>query len=391
MNAILESPLFLPLLLTALLVLGFPLVVGYLVYVERKVLADFQARLGPMRVGPHGLLQAIADAVKLLLKEDIVPAQADGAIFRLAPLVSTFTGLSSLAVLPFSAKLFVVDVNVGLLLIASFGSLNVLGMTLGGWASNSHYSLLGSLRGAAQMVSYEVALTLALLVPVMGAGSLSMTAIVQAQQDQGVWFAFGNFGAMFLAFFVFFMASTAEANRIPFDLPEAEGELVGGFHTEYSGFRWALFMLGEYANTFVVCAVAVVLFFGGWLRPFPSAAWLEIPLDRGIPLAVLAGGGLATLRLVRRVPGRVQRLSLAGVGAALIAIAILFQLPPVHEWLIGPFWFFLKLGVFLYVLFWFRATFPRFRYDQLMDIGWRRLIPLALLTLAVNAVLGMLL
>ena len=252
----------------------FPLVAGYIVLVERKVLADFQVRLGPMRVGPHGLLQPIADALKLLLKEDIIPADADKAIFWIAPVISTFTALTAFAVLPFSQYIYRGRRQRGHAGDLAMSAVGILGIILGGWSSNSHYPLLGALRSAAQLVSYEVALSFALLSGVMVAGTLSMQGIVQAQQERGIWFIFDNYGFMIVPFVVYMIAATAETNRAPFDLPEAESELVAGFHTEYSGFRWALYFLAEYANIFVVSSVAVTLFWGGWLRPFPNVAWL---------------------------------------------------------------------------------------------------------------------
>src|ERR1019366_4006142 len=245
MQTVLNHPLFMPILVTLVIIGGVPLVAGYMSLVERKVLADFQVRLGPMRVGPHGLLQPIADAVKLLLKEDIIPAESDKAIFWFAPCASTITALSAFAVIPFAKSIFVADVNVGLLVVSAMSAVGILGIILGGWSSNSHYSLLGALRSAAQLVSYEVALAFALLSGVMLAGTLSMQGIVLAQQQRGVWFVFDNWGFMIVPFAVYIIAATAETNRAPFDLPEAESELVGGFHTEYSGFRWCLYFLAE--------------------------------------------------------------------------------------------------------------------------------------------------
>jgi len=273
METVLNNPWFAPMATMLVIVALFPLVAGYIVLIERKILADFQVRLGPMRVGPHGLLQPIADALKLLLKEDIVPTDADQGIFWAAPVISTFTGLTAFAVLPFAPKIFVADVNVGLLVISAMGAVGILGIILGGWSSNSHYSLLGALRSAAQLVSYEVALAFALLSGVMVAGTLSMQGIIKSQLDRGIWGIFDNYFFMIVPFAIYIIAATAETNRAPFDLPEAESELVAGFHTEYSGFRWALYMLAEYANIFVVSSVAVTLFWGGWLRPFPSVKW----------------------------------------------------------------------------------------------------------------------
>src|SRR5690348_13113475 len=270
MDAILSHPLFTPILVTLVVIALFPLVAGYIVLVERKILADFQVRLGPMRVGPHGLLQPLADALKLMLKEDIIPADADKAIFWFAPVISTFTGLTAFAVLPFAPTIYVADVNVGLLVISAMSAVGILGIILGGWSSNSHYPLMGALRSAAQLVSYEVALSFALVSGVMASGTLSMVGIVKAQQDRGIWFIFDNWAFMIVPFVVYIIAATAETNRAPFDLPEAESELVAGFHTEYSGFRWSLFFLAEYTAMLAVSSIAVTLWLGGWLRPFPS-------------------------------------------------------------------------------------------------------------------------
>src|SRR5262249_38776909 len=283
MQTVLSHPLFVPLVMTVIILAAFPLVAGYMVLLERKVLADLQVRLGPMRVGPHGFLQPLADALKLLIKEDIIPADADQALFWFAPCISVFTALTAFAVRPLCSPSFIADVNVGFLVISAMSAVGILGIILGGWSSNSHYPLLGALRSAAQLVSYEVALALAVLSGIMAAGTLSMVQIVKNQQAGHIWFVFDNFGFMIVPFVVYMVAAVAETNRVPFDLPEAESELVAGYHTEYSGFRWALFMLSEYASIFVVCAVMVTVFWGGWLRPFPNVAWLEIPMNYVLP------------------------------------------------------------------------------------------------------------
>jgi NADH-quinone oxidoreductase subunit H len=358
--------------------------------VERKVLADFQVRLGPMRVGPHGLLQPIADALKLLLKEDIIPADADKAIFWFAPCISTITGLLAFAVIPFAHNIYVADVNVGLLVISATSAVGILGIILGGWSSNSHYSLLGALRSAAQLVSYEVALAFALISAVMVAGTLSMQGVVQSQIDRGVWGIFANYGFMVVPFVLYLIAATAETNRAPFDLPEAESELVAGFHTEYSGFRWALYFLAEYANIFVISSVAVTLFWGGWLRPFPSVAWLEKPLNYGVPVILFAGSGLLTFTLVRKVVDPMQQKVLLGVVVLLVLIGAVMAIPMVNDAMIGLFWFLVKVSAIIYAMIWFRGTFPRYRYDQLMNIGWKVAIPVGMASVVVNAVLGML-
>ena len=389
MHAIFSNPWFTPLATTVVIIALFPLVVGYITLIERKILADFQVRLGPMRVGPHGLLQPIADALKLLIKEDIIPTDADQSIFWMAPVISTFTALTSLAVLPFTRTIFVADVNVGLLVISAMSAVGILGIILGGWASNSHYPLLGALRSAAQLVSYEVALAFALLSGVMMAGTLSMQGIVKAQLDRGVWFVFDNYGFMLVPFAVYLIAATAETNRAPFDLPEAKSELVAGFHTEYSGFRWALYFLAEYANIFVVSAVAVTLFWGGWLRPFPSIGWLTVPLNTIFPVVLFAASGLMTFPMVPRLKDPLQQKVLVGAALLLLLVAAVFAIPAVNGAVIGLFWFLLKVFSVIYLMIWFRGTFPRYRYDQLMNIGWNVAIPVGMAAVLVNAVLGM--
>ncbi len=390
MDSILANPLFWPFVLTVVIIGVFPLLAGYIVLVERKVLADIQVRLGPMRVGPHGLLQPIADAFKLLLKEDIVPAQADKGIFWVAPVISTFTALTAFAVVPFSEAVRVADVNVGVLIVSAMSAVGILGIILGGWSSNSHYPLLGSLRSAAQLVSYEVALSLGLLSGIMMAGTLSMVGIVKSQQERGIWIIFDNYGFMIVPFMVYLIAAIAETNRAPFDLPEAESELVAGFMTEYSGFRWALFFLAEYGNIVVVSSVAVTLFWGGWLRPFPSVGFLAIPLNYAFPVLLLAGSGLACFPLIKKLTERSQQLFLAVVALALIGAGAIFLIPMVNQAVIGPFWFFFKVATMVYIMIWIRGTFPRFRYDQLMNIGWKYMIPIGMGAIMVNAVLGML-
>ncbi len=317
--------------------------VTYMVLLERKVIAWAQSRLGPMRVGPHGVLQPIADAIKLLLKEDITPARADKWLFTLAPIMSLVPALIAFAVIPFGGSvrifgrdvpLFIADINVGLLYIVSITSIGVYGIILAGYASNSKYPLLASLRASAQLISYEVAVTMMLVSVIVTAGTLSMVGIVEAQLQHRAWFAF----VQPVALVVLFIGGLAETNRTPFDLAEAEQELTGGFHTEYSGMRFAMFFLAEYANMIVVSAVVATLFFGGWLRPFPNVGWLAF---------------------LGFIPG----------------------------WI----WFLLKCFVFLYVFIWIRATLPRYRYDQLMRLGWKVLIPVALVNLFVTATLKVLL
>jgi NADH-quinone oxidoreductase subunit H len=389
METVFSHPLFVPIVVTIVIIAVFPLVAGYITLLERKVLADFQVRLGPMRVGPHGLLQPIADALKLLLKEDIIPADADRSLFWIAPVISTFTALTSFAVLPFARNIFVADVNVGLLVVSAMSAVGILGIILGGWSSNSHYPLLGALRSAAQLVSYEVALAFALLSGVMAAGTLSMQGIVNAQLHRGVWFVFDNYLFMIVPFTVYMISAVAETNRAPFDLPEAESELVAGFHTEYSGFRWALYFLAEYANIFVVCSVAVTLFLGGWLRPFPSVPWLSIPMNFAFPIVLFAGSAVLTIPMVKRLIDPTQQKVLIAVVVLLFLVAALFAIPSVNAAVTGLFWFLFKVSCLIYLLIWFRGTFPRYRYDQLMNIGWKVMIPVGMAAVLINAVLGM--
>ncbi|MGB8801671.1 MAG: complex I subunit 1 family protein [Candidatus Acidiferrales bacterium] len=376
-------PYVLPVIYAVVIVAVLPLLAGYIVLMERKVMADMQARLGPMRVGPHGLLQPIADAVKLLLKEDIIPDKADRLMFWFAPLVSVTMALLAYSALAIGPAFQIADLNIGLLFILAISSLGIYGIVLGGWASNSHYSLLGALRSAAQLVSYETAAGLGLISVLMLAGSLSMKDIVQAQSDQGVWFGFSvPFG-----FFIYLVGSIAETNRAPFDLPEAESELVAGYMTEYSGFRWSLYFLAEYANMIIVAGIATTLFLGGWLRPgaryheqIPgtSIEWLD-----ALPALLTLGVALYCLSLVPKQPVKIQKVVMALVAGLCVIIAgvlagALFAPPGVMQGIHGAFWFMAKVFAYIYAFLWIRFTFPRYRFDQLMRLGWRFLIPLAL-------------
>jgi NADH-quinone oxidoreductase subunit H len=331
-----------PLIMVVTVLAAVLVTVMYIVLLERKVQAWVQVRLGPMRVGPHGILQPLADVLKLFAKEDITPARADKWVFTAAPIIVLVPALIAFAVIPFASGLTlfgisipgrIADVNVGLLYIISVAGIGIYGIILGGWASNSKYPLLASLRSSAQLISYEIAVTMTLVTVIMLSGTLSMVGIVDAQLSKGWWFAF----MQPVAFAIYVIGSLAETNRAPFDLPEAEQELVAGFHTEYSGMRFAFFFLAEYANMIVVSAVATTLFLGGWLQPFPN---------------------VAALSFLGLVPG----------------------------WA----WFMLKTFGFLYLFLWVRATFPRYRYDQLMRLGWKWLIPLAILNVVVTGLLKVL-
>ncbi len=370
-----------PLIVIVALVAVFPLVAGYIVLLERKVMADIQARLGPMRVGPYGLLQPIADAVKLLLKEDIIPTMADKWVFWISPVIPVVTGLVAFSVVPFSDTIYVTDTNIGLLFILAVSSVGILGIILGGWSSNSHYPLLGALRSTAQLVSYEVAMGFAIVGGLMVAGTLSMQGIVRAQLEQGMWFIFYQP----VAFFIYFVAALAETNRAPFDMPEAESEIVAGYHTEFSGFRFALYFLAEYSNIVIVCSIAVTLFLGGWLRPFPNIEALAF-LDY-MPVATMFGLGVLAFRSSPRQLRSMDKIAMAALGGLSILLAIaLLAVPGVLDFVKNFFWFTAKVFLAVYTFIWIRFTFPRYRYDQLMSVGWRFLIPLSIANVIVTGI-----
>jgi NADH-quinone oxidoreductase subunit H len=392
-----------------LVFLGLSVAVIAMNWLERKILAHMQVRLGPMRVGPHGLLQPIADAIKLLLKEDIMPAEADAFVFWMAPLIVVLAAFTVFVVVPFGPTHAITDMNIGILFMLGVSSLSVLGIVTAGWASNSHYPLIGALRSSAQMVSYEVAMGLAVVSVILltslhgfglygvgGAGTadtgtLSMIGIVQAQQEQGVWFIFKFFPLGLIGFFIFAVAMVAETNRAPFDLPEAESELTAGFHTEYSGFRWSLFFLAEYSAMIAVSSIAVTLWLGGWLRPFPNAlsgsTWdLAFSLFPGITfLGFAAICFFNTARMPKHPFFRVQTLGLAGFGAVLALIGLVLFIPPVRDRVGDVFWFSAKVAAFMYLYIWYRGTFPRYRFDQLMKVGWKILLPTGLGVLILTA------
>ena len=315
-------------LIKGIVILGVLLLtVAYLTFAERKFLGYMQVRLGPNRVGPKGWLQPIADGLKLFTKEDLVPGRAERFVFMLAPILIFAPAILVWAVIPFGEAFtiggveiqpFLADINIAVLFVLAVSTIGVYGIILGGWASNNKFSLMGGLRSAAQMVSYEVPMGFAVVSVLLMAGTLSLVGIVEAQRDFGLWFIFPGI----LGFGIYFVCGVAETNRNPFDLPEAEAELVAGFHTEYSGMKFAFFYLAEYANMLVVSSLAVILFFGGWNGPAPDSGFLS-------------------------------------------------GLMPVM-------WFFFKTWLLLFVFIWVRATLPRMRYDQLMTFGWKRLIPASL-------------
>jgi NADH-quinone oxidoreductase subunit H len=296
--------------------------VAYLTFFERKVIAAMQLRKGPNVVGPFGLLQPLADGVKLLAKETILPSGANKIVFLLAPMLTFVLSLIAWAVIPFGPDMVLADINVGVLYLFAISSLGVYGVIMAGWASNSKYAFLGALRSAAQMVSYEVSFGFVIITVLLCVGSLNLNDIVEAQRT--VWFAI----PLLPMFVIFFVSALAETNRAPFDLPEGESELVAGYFVEYSSMSFALFFLGEYANMILMSGMTVVLFMGGWLPPFDIAPF---------------------------------------------------------NWLPGPIWFGLKIAFVLFFFLWVRATFPRYRYDQLMRLGWKVFLPFSLLWVVVTA------
>ena len=320
--------LVIPLVKIVVILAALIMIAAYMTFFERKLLAYIQIRIGPNRVWPRGWLQPIADSLKLFVKEDVIPARAQKFVFLLGPALIIIPALVVFAVIPFGPTEVwrLTDVNVGLLLVLGISSVGVYGIILGGWASNNKFSLMGGMRSAAQLVSYEVPMGFAVVTVVLMANTLSLVGIVEAQRAAGIWY----FVPGIVAFFIYFVCGVAETNRNPFDLPEAESELVAGFHTEYSGMKFAFYFLAEYCNMVVISSVATVLFFGGWLRPFPNVA----------------------------------------------ALAFLDVVPPVI-------WFLLKMAVFLFSYIWFRGTVPRYRFDQLMALGWKVFIPVSLVNLMV--------
>ncbi|HLX68357.1 MAG TPA: complex I subunit 1 family protein, partial [Verrucomicrobiae bacterium] len=326
------------------------------------------------------------------------PAEADHVIFWTAPFMVVLAAFTVFVVVPFGPTHAITDMNIGILFMLGVSSLSVLGIVMAGWASNSHYPLMGALRSSAQMVSYEVAMGLAVTSAILmtslnaaGTGTLSMIGIVQAQLVQGEWFIFKFFPLGLIAFFIFAVAMVAETNRAPFDLPEAESELTAGFHTEYSGFRWSLFFLAEYSAMIAVSSIAVTLWLGGWLRPFPNllggATWdLAFSLVPGISFLFLAAlCFFNAARMPKHPYFRLQTLGLAAFGTVLAVIGLVLFIPGVRVRVQDIFWFAGKVTGFMYLYIWYRGTFPRYRFDQLMRMGWKVLLPMGLGVLMLTA------
>ncbi len=367
---------------------------AYLSWFERKVIAHIQSRWGPYYVGAHGLLQPLADGVKFLFKEDLTLPAADRVLYILSPFLALSLAMTTLALIPFGpatvyifgqpTQLVVANVDVGLLFLFAITSIGVYGVALAGWSSNSKYSLLGGLRSSAQMISYEVSLTLSVVGVLLLAGSFNFNEIIEHQQGYFRYLPFiprWNVFPQIVGFVCYFISAIAETNRAPFDLPEGEQELVGGFHTEYSSFKFAMFFMAEYGNMITVSCLATILFFGGWLSPLPDS-WTWQQYLPGVCL-LLAALYLAydTVRNMRGI-GRIQ---LAVVTLLAGGIGLLCLLPGVAPVILGPFWFLTKVFFVIFFYVWTRSTLPRMRYDQLMSFGWKLLLPVSLLNLVATA------
>ncbi|MFV1972553.1 MAG: NADH-quinone oxidoreductase subunit NuoH [Thiohalobacterales bacterium] len=323
---IIREPFFITLKIVAILV-PLLLAVAYLTFAERKIIGYMQVRIGPNRVGPRGWLQPIADALKLLMKEIVVPTSSNRYLFLIAPMISIAPALAAWAAIPFTDTLVLADIDASLIYILALTSVGVYGVIIAGWASNSKYAFLGAMRSAAQIVSYEIAMGFALVGVLIAGGSLNLVEIVKAQQGSLVhWFWL----PLFPLFLVYFISGLAETNRAPFDVAEGESEIVAGFHVEYSGMAFAVFFLAEYANMILIATLAALMFLGGWLSPF-EGTWFETWF----------------------------------------------------AWVPGIFWLLAKTSLFLFCFLWFRATFPRYRYDQIMRLGWKVFIPITIVWIVV--------
>ncbi len=365
-------------------------VLAYLQWIERKVIAHVQLRVGPRRVGPHGLLQPLADVIKLVTKEDMLPSHVNKVFYFLAPFVAVMFALIPMCLIPFGGDIRVfgihttmqvTDLNIGILAVLGLSGLGVYGVALAGWASNNKYSLMGGLRSSAQMISYELPMALSIASPLLILNTLSFREIVDKQSFFYFgflpnWSIFHSPFPQILAFLIFLIAGFAETNRVPFDLPEAENELVAGFHTEYSSMKFASFFMAEYANMVTVSSVATLLFLGGWQPPFPQqyGSWL-------IPPVIFAISGLICFYHAANPARPFDRYTLPVFGVIFLGIAGVFLIPAVQPILLPLFWFSAKTGAILFVFIWVRATLPRFRYDQLMRFAWLFLFPVALVNL----------
>jgi NADH-quinone oxidoreductase subunit H len=365
---------------------------AYLQWVERKVIAHIQVRPGPYRVGPHGLLQPLADVIKLVTKEDLLPPYVNKPLYLAAPFLAVTLALLSISVIPFGPPIEVfgyptlmqlTDLNIGVLFVLAASSLGVYGIALAGWSSNNKYALLGGLRSSAQMISYELPMSLAIAAPLLISNTLSLRELVEKQAG-GIWnwnILHGPFPQI-ISFVIFLIAAFAETNRVPFDLPEAENELVAGFHTEYSSMKFASFFMAEYANMVTVSSMATLLFLGGWVAPWPAEYGSNL-----VPTAIFALAGAVALYHAAHPARRRDHFTLPVFGVIFLLIGAVFLLPMVQSWLTPLFWFCAKTGAILFTFMWVRGTLPRFRYDQLMSFTWKTLFPIAMLNLLVTGLL----
>ncbi|MGH9609206.1 MAG: complex I subunit 1/NuoH family protein [Bryobacteraceae bacterium] len=371
----------------------FMTALAYLQWVERKVLGHIQTRTGPLRVGPHGLLQPLADVFKLLTKEDLVPPYASKIFYLGAPFVAVVLSLISISVIPFGPKITVFgtttymqigDVPVGVLFVLAISSVSVYGVALAGWASNNKYSLLGGMRSSAQMISYELPLTLAIVAPLLLSNHLSFRAIADTQAGYYLgfiphWNIFRCPFPQVFGFAIYMIAGFAETNRIPFDLPEAENELVAGYHTEYSSMKFACFFMAEYANMITITAIATLLFLGAWHPLFPGPYCDYFPTFCFFIAALVFFYGAAN-------PARSRdRKTFPVFGLAMLVLAAIWAVPQFHFVTVPLWWFCAKVGALLFAYIWVRGTLPRFRYDQLMRFAWTFLFPAALINLLLTA------
>jgi len=383
---------FIVITLIKLLVIAFVLLtaVAYLQWVERKVIAHIQVRPGPYRVGPHGLLQPLADVIKLVTKEGLFPSYVNRPLYLFAPFIAVTMALLSIAVIPFGPTIDVAgyhtwmqltDLNIGVLFVLAVSSMGVYGIALAGWASNNKYALLGGLRSSAQMISYELPLALAIASPLLLSNTLSLRELVGSQAGTILnWNILKLPFPQIFAFIIFVIAAFAETNRIPFDLPEAENELVAGFHTEYSSMKFASFFMAEYLNMVTVSAMATLLFLGGWEPPWPAQYGSSF-----VPTVIFVIAGLIALFHAANPPHKLDRYTFSAFGVVFLVIGGVFLLPMVQSWLMPLFWFLAKTGLILFAFIWIRGTLPRFRYDQLMGFAWKFLFPVAMLNLLVTS------
>src|SRR5271154_5865714 len=369
---------------------------AYLQWVERKVIAHVQLRVGPRRVGPHGLLQPLADVIKLVTKEGMLPSHVNTVFYLLAPFLAVLFALIPMCLIPYGGDvsvfgvhttLQVTDVSIGVLLVLGLSGMGVYGVALAGWASNNKYALMGGLRSSAQMISYELPMAMSIAAPLLMLNTLSFRQLVDAQGGFyfGIipkWTIFQGPFPQIVSFLLFVVAAFAETNRVPFDLPEAENELVAGFHTEYSSMKFAAFFMAEYANMITVSCVATLLFLGGWQPLFPAEYGSKF-----IPTLIFFFGGLICLYHGFNPVRAFDRITLPVAGIVFIGIGLVFLIPIVATILLPLFWFSAKVGVILFLYIWVRGTLPRFRYDQLMRFAWTFMFPVAIANLFINGLL----